>query len=245
MLVSYTLAEVAKHIDDGISGLELDKIAEEFITKSGAKPGFKGYNGFKNTLCISVNSEVVHGIPSAVKFKSGDIVSVDCGVLFNGFFGDSAFTFPIGNVLDSTLRLLRVTRESLDLAIKECYQGNRLGNIGYVIQNYCESEGFSVVRELVGHGIGKSLHEDPQVANYGKKGNGIVLNEGLVIAIEPMINEGKKEIYEAKDNWTILTRDGKCSAHYEHTVAIGKDHGISLSSFDPIYSELTKRNIKL
>jgi methionyl aminopeptidase len=243
LLVGKTLAEVAKIIKPGISTLALDKVAEEFIRDNKGIPAFKGYNGFSGTLCVSPNSQVVHGIPGKYELKDGDIVSVDCGVVKNKFFGDSAYTFAIGEVNAETLNLLKVTKESLYKAIESAIVGNRLGDIGEAVQAHAERNGYSVVRELVGHGIGQSLHEAPEVPNYGKKGTGLKLQEGLVIAIEPMINMGKKAIIQEKDGWTIRTADNLPSAHFEHTVAIGKNKADILSSFEYIEKALNKNNI--
>jgi methionyl aminopeptidase len=243
LLVAKTLAEVAKVIKPGVSTLFLDKIAYEFIKDNKAIPAFLNFNGFPNSLCISVNSQVVHGIPSAYELKDGDIVSVDCGVVKNEFYGDSAYTFAIGNVKPEILKLLQVTKESLYKAIELCVVGKRLGDIGEAIQSYAESHNFSIVRELVGHGVGKQLHEAPEVPNYGKKGTGLKLEEGLVIAIEPMINYGKKTITQENDGWTISTVDNLPSAHFEHTVAIGKNKADILSSFK--YIEETLNNLKM
>jgi methionyl aminopeptidase len=244
LLVSKTLAEVAKHIRVGITTLELDKLAEEFIRDHGGVPAFLGYNGFPNSLCISVNSQVVHGIPNETGLKDGDICSVDCGVLKNGFYGDSAYTFIIGDVHSETLRLLKVTKECLEKGIEKAVAGNRLGDVSEAVQRHAETNGYSVVRELVGHGIGKSLHEKPEVPNYGKRGSGMVLKEGLVIAIEPMINLGGKAVVHERDGWTVRTADNKPSAHFEHTVAIGKTRADILSSFDYI-EEALKENIHI
>lgn len=243
LLVAKTLAEVAKVIKPGVSTLFLDKIAYEFIKDNNAIPAFLNFNGFPNSLCISVNSQVVHGIPNSSELKDGDIVSVDCGVIKNEFYGDSAYTFAIGNVKPEILKLLEVTKESLYKAIEMCVVGKRLGDIGEAIQTYTESNNFSVVRELVGHGVGKQLHEAPEVPNYGKKGTGLKLEEGLVIAIEPMINFGKKSIRQENDGWTIRTVDNLPSAHFEHTVAIGKNKADILSSFK--YIEETLNNLKM
>lgn len=232
LLVGKTLGEMAKHIRPGISTLELDKIAEEFIRSHGAVPGFLGYEGFPNTLCISINEEVVHGIPSDTRFlKDGDVVSIDCGTLKNGFYGDSAYTFEVGEVREEVRKLLRVTKESLYKGIGKAIAGLRIGDIGYAVQSHCESEGFTVVREMVGHGVGRDMHEEPQVPNYGRQGHGPKLKEGMVIAIEPMINLGRRHIFQASDGWTIRTRDKMPSAHFEHTIAIGKDGADILSSF--------------
>lgn len=243
LLVGKALAEVAKIIKPGITTLALDKVAEEFIRDNKGVPAFKGYNGFTGTLCVSPNSQVVHGIPGKYELKDGDIVSVDCGVVKNKFFGDSAYTFAIGEVKPETINLLKVTKESLYKAIEVAIVGNRLGDIGDAVQAHAEKNGFSVVRELVGHGIGQSLHEAPEVPNYGKKGTGLKLQEGLVIAIEPMINFGKKAIIQENDGWTIRTSDNMPSAHFEHTVAIGKNKADILSSFEYIEKALNKNNI--
>lgn len=245
LLVARTLAEVAKKIEPGVTSLELDKIAEEFIRDNGAIPAFKGLKGFPNTLCISPNEQVVHGIPDNKHFEEGDIISVDCGVKKNGFFGDSAYTFAIGNVSEEVINLLKVTKESLYRGIAAAVAGRRLNDISYEIQKYCESFGYTVVRELVGHGIGRELHEAPEVPNFGKRGSGIKLQEGLVIAIEPMINMGKRQIVHGKDGWTIKTSDGKPSAHFEHTVAVRKDKADILSTFSFVEEVLKERNLIL
>jgi len=234
LLVGKTLAEVAKLIQPGVTTLELDKVAEEFIRDHHAIPGFKGYNGFPNSLCTSVNEQVVHGIPNNKPLKNGDIVSVDCGVLKNGFYGDSAYTFAVGEVSAEIQQLLDVTKQSLLLGMEQAIVGNRIGDIGYTIQKYCESFGYGVVRELVGHGLGRSLHESPEVPNYGRKRSGLKLKEGLVLAIEPMINLGVKEVKQLSDGWTIVTADGKPSAHFEHDVAIRKGKVLVLSTFEHI-----------
>lgn len=216
-------AEVAKLVKPGIKTIELDKVAEEYIRDNGGVPSFKNYNGFPYTLCISPNENVVHGFPGQHELKEGDIISIDCGVFFKGFHSDSAYTYPIGEVSEKVENLLKVTKESLYKGIEEAKYGNRIGDVGNAIQQYVEGYGYSVVRELVGHGLGKSLHEAPEVPNYGKKGRGAKLNEGLVIAIEPMINLGKKNVVQEADGWTIRTQDRMPSAHFEHTVAIFKD----------------------
>jgi methionyl aminopeptidase len=234
LLVGKTLAEVAKVIKPGVTTLSLDKVAYEFINDNKAIPAFLNYNGFPNSLCISVNSQVVHGLPGKYEIKEEDIVSVDCGVVKNKFFGDSAYTFAMAGVKPEVLNLLKVTKESLYKAIEFAVVGKRLGDIGEAVQSYCEAQGYSVVRELVGHGIGQSLHESPEVPNYGKRGTGLKLQEGLVIAIEPMINLGKKAITQENDGWTIRTSDNMPSAHFEHTIAIGKDKADILSSFEYI-----------
>ncbi|NRB62125.1 MAG: type I methionyl aminopeptidase [Saprospiraceae bacterium] len=231
LLVCKALAEVGRQIRPGISGKEIDETAETVIRDHGAKPGFKGLYGFPATLCVSVNEHVVHGIPTGDQvFADGDIVSVDCGVFMNGFFGDSAFTFPLGDVSEEVMELCRVTNTSLYLGIEQAIAGNRLGDIGFAIQNYVEKEhGYGVVRDLVGHGIGRELHEDPQVQNFGKRGRGVKLKEGLTIAIEPMVNLGRKEVWTSKDGWTVKAKDLKPSAHYEHTVAVAKGEAMILS----------------
>lgn len=240
-LVGKTLAEVAKHIRVGVTTLELDKIAEDFIRSNGAVPGFLGYGGFPNTLCVSVNDQVVHGIPSNYALKEGDIVSVDCGVLQNGYYGDSAYTFCVGKVDEKVKKLLKITKESLSLGIDSAQHGNRIGDIGYAIQQHCQKAGFSVVRKLVGHGVGKNLHEDPEVPNFGKKGQGVLLKEGMVIAIEPMINMGNRDVVQEKDGWTIRTIDRKPSAHFEHTIAVRKGKAEILSTFDYIEEVLNSK----
>jgi len=242
LLVGEALAEIGKIIKPGITTLSLDKVAEEFILDNQALPAFKGYSGFPNTLCVSVNSQVVHGIPGKYELKEGDIISVDCGVLKNEYFGDSAYTFAVGEVKSEILNLLKVTKESLYKAIEKTVVGNRLGDISEAVQAHAEKNGFSIVRELVGHGIGQNLHEAPEVPNYGKRGHGLKLQEGLVIAIEPMVNFGKKTIVQEKDGWTIRTADNLPSAHFEHTVAIGKDKADILSTFEYIEEALKVRN---
>jgi methionyl aminopeptidase len=234
LLVGKTLAEVAKLIEPGVSTLTLDKVAEEFIRDNGAIPGFLGMYDFPNTLCCSLNEAVVHGVPSDKPLEDGDIISIDCGVLWNEFYGDSAYTFEVGDVHPDTKRLLKVTKECLELGIEKAISGNRIGDIGSAIQRHAESNGFSVVRELVGHGLGRSLHEEPNVPNYGKQGRGTKLKEGMVLAIEPMINMGVKEISNHDDGFTIVTRDNKPSAHYEHDVAVRKGKAEVLSTFEYI-----------
>jgi len=232
MLVARTLGEISKRIRPGISTLMLDQIAEEYIRDNGGIPGFLGYDGFPNTLCMSVGSQVVHGIPSFYELREGDILSCDCGVLLNGFYGDSAYTFSVGEVKPEIKSLLKVTKEALYKGIINAVEGNHLGDIGYAIQEHAEKHYFSVVREMVGHGIGKDLHEDPQVPNFGKRNQGLKLRNGLVIAIEPMINIGKKEVYQDEDGWAIVTADGLPSAHFEHTVVVRKGQAQILSSFE-------------
>ena len=240
MLVSRTLAEMASLIKPGITTLYLDKIAETFIRDNGAMPAFKGYGGFPNTLCTSVNEEVVHGIPSAYILKEGDIISVDCGVILNGWYGDSAFTFPVGEVSENVRRLLDYTRAALEEGVKEAVAGNRVGDISFAVQTKAEQGGYTVVRELVGHGIGRKLHEQPEVSNWGKKGTGPKMEKGLVVCIEPMINLGKKETMQMADGWTIKTVDGKPSAHFEYAVAIDKGRADILTTFEFIDEVLNK-----
>jgi len=231
LLVSKTLAEVAKWIKAGMTTRKIDKIAEEFIYDNNGRPAFLGYQGYPNTLCTSVNFQVVHGIPSSYELKDGDIVSIDCGVLKNGYFGDSAYTFPVGTIDSEKQRLLKITKESLLRGIEVAIEGNRVGDIGWTIQQYCEENGYSVVRELVGHGLGEKLHEAPEVPNYGRRNKGSLLKAGMVICIEPMINMGRKEIVQESDGWTIRTADKKPSAHFEHAIAIQKDKADILSTF--------------
>jgi len=238
LLVAKTHAEIAGMIKPGITPLVLDKIAEDFIRGNGGIPAFKGYGGFPNTLCMSPNDQVVHGIPNDRALDNGDILSVDCGVVMNGYYGDSAFTYEVGEVDEETKQLLRVTKESLYKGIEQAVVGNRIGDIGYAIQQHAESFGFGVVRELVGHGIGKNLHESPEVPNYGRRGIGVMLKEGLVIAIEPMINFGTKCIMQHNDGWTITTIDNKPSAHFEHTIVVRKGKAEILSSFEEIEKKI-------
>lgn len=232
MLVSKTLAEVAGHIRAGVTTLQLDSIAETFIRDNGALPGFKGYAGFPNTLCTSVNDEVVHGIPSAYTLKDGDIISVDCGVILDGYYGDSAFTFTVGEVKPEVIRLLVYTRASLEAGVKEAVAGNRVGDISYAVQSKAESGGYSVVRTLVGHGIGKHLHEGPEVPNFGRRGTGVRMEKNLVICIEPMINLGTKHTHVNSDGWTVRTGDGKPSAHFEYAVAVREGKADLLTTFE-------------
>ena len=238
LLVAKTLAEIAGLIKPGITTQALDEIAEEFIRDNGGMPAFKGYNGFPNTLCVSPNNQVVHGIPNGRALKDGDILSVDCGVVMNGYYGDSAFTYEVGEVNVQIKQLLKVTKESLYKAIEMAVAGNRVGDIGYAVQKHAESFGYGVVRELVGHGVGKNLHESPEVPNYGRKGKGILLKEGLVIAIEPMINMGERGIMQHNDGWTITTLDNKPSAHFEHTIVVRKGKAEILSSFAEIEKKI-------
>lgn len=235
ILVNDTIAQIASLIKPGISTLELNDMADQFIRDHGAIPSFKNYHGFPFACCMSVNDAIVHGFPTEDVLKEGDIVSVDCGAFKNGFHGDSAYTFALGNINEEVKQLLRVTKESLYKGIEKAIVGNRVGDIAFAIQDYTERKhGYGVVRELVGHGLGRELHEDPQVPNYGKRGSGTKLRDGLVIAIEPMINLGTKEVYNDKDGWTIRTKDSKPSAHYEHTVCVRKNKADILSSFSAI-----------
>lgn len=238
LLVGKTLAELARMIRPGVTTLDLDKRAYEFIHDHEAYPGFLGYNDFPNSICASVNSAVVHGIPSAVPLKEGDIVSVDIGVLKDGWWGDSAYTFAVGEVAPEVKKLMQVTKESLYKAIELAVTGRRMGDVSYAVQHHAESNGFGVVRELVGHGVGRNLHEAPEVPNYGRRGSGIQLMENLVIAIEPMINLGTRNVRQLKDGWTIQTADGKPSAHYEHTIVVKKDKAEILSTFEWIEQAL-------
>jgi len=243
LLVCKALAQVASLIKPGISGAKLDRVAEELIKDHQALPAFKGYRGFPSTLCISKNEQVVHGIPTTEEFKDGDIVSIDCGTYMNEFFGDSAYTFALGEISPETLQLLEVTNTSLYKGIAAATAGQRIGDIGYAVQNYCEKTyNYGVVRELVGHGIGRSLHEAPEVPNYGKRGRGSKLKEGLVIAIEPMVNRGKKEVKQLDDGWTIASKDGTLAAHYEHTICVKKDKALILSDHTLIEAEIKKNS---
>jgi methionyl aminopeptidase len=238
LLVAKTHAEIAGLIKPGITTLALDKIAEEFIRDNGGIPAFKGYGGFPNTLCMSPNNQVVHGIPNDRVLEDGEILSVDCGVVMNGYFGDSAFTYEVGEVDAETKQLLKVTKESLYKGIEMAVSGNRIGDIGYAVQKHAESFGYGVVRELVGHGVGKNLHESPEVPNYGRRGRGAKLQEGLVIAIEPMINMGTRKIMQHNDGWTITTIDNKPSAHFEHTIVVRNGKAEILSSFEEIEKKI-------
>ena len=232
IIVSKTLAEVGKIVAPGVTTLELNRVAETFIRDNGAVPSFLGYDGFPYALCISVNDVVVHGFPSDYVLQEGDIVSVDCGTLYKGYNGDSAYTFPVGEVDAETQMLLDVTKESLYRGIAQAVAGNRTGDIGHAVQSYAESFGFSVVRELEGHGIGKNLHEGPGVPNYGRRGLGKRLTDGMVICIEPMINAGARNVYLAKNGWAVCTSDRRKSAHFELTVVVRKDQPEVLSTFD-------------
>ncbi len=231
-LVGMTLGELSKHIQPGVTTLQLDKIAEEFIRDHGAIPTFLGYGGFPNSICTSINENVVHGIPNNQPLHEGDIVSVDCGTTKYGFCGDSAYTFCVGEVKPEIKDLLRVTKESLYKGIEQACEGNRVGDISYAIQTYCESHGYSVVRDLVGHGIGRNMHEAPEVPNFGRKGTGPLLQNGICIAIEPMINMGSKNVVFENDGWTVRTKDRKPSAHFEHTIAIRNGKADILSTFE-------------
>ncbi|MCF0209959.1 MAG: type I methionyl aminopeptidase [Bacteroidales bacterium] len=246
LMVGETLAEVAKHIKPGVKTLELDTIAEEFIRSKGAVPTFKGYGGFPSSLCISINEAVVHGFPSNREIKEGDVISIDCGCTFNNWVGDSAYTFAVKGVKEEDRQLLKVTKESLYLGIEQCVIGRRLGDLGYAIQSYCESFGYGVVRELCGHGLGHVMHEEPNVLNYGRKGSGAKFREGMVIAIEPMITLGNKEIVFHNDGWTVTTIDNSTAAHFEHDVAITKDGPVILSSYQAIEEAIkTNENLEL
>lgn len=232
LLVGKTLGELSKWIAPGITTLKLDKIAEEFIRDNGGVPGFLGYGGFPNSVCISVNEVVVHGIPSNQTLREGDIVSVDCGAVVDGYNGDSAYTFAVGEVEPEIQDLLDTTKASLYMGIEQAVAGNRIGHIGHAIQEFCEHRGFSVVREMTGHGIGRKLHEDPAVRNYGRRGVGPLLKNGMCLAIEPMINAGSRNIVIERDGWTCRTKDRKPSAHFEHTVAVRDGKADILSSFE-------------
>lgn len=240
LLVSATLAEVGKHIRPGVTTLELDRIAEEFIRSHGAVPGFLGYGGFPNTLCVSVNENVVHGIPSNYALKEGDVVSVDCGTILKGFYGDSAYTFGVGEIAPEVEQLLLVTKESLIKGVEQAVAGNRVGDISAAVQAHAEKYGYGVVRELVGHGLGRKMHESPEVPNYGRRGTGPLLKEGMVICIEPMINMGSKNVVFERDGWTVRTKDRKPSAHFEFAVAIRNGEADVLTDFDIIEKAIGK-----
>ena len=239
-LVGQTLGELGKHIRPGVTTLELDRIADEFIRDHGAIPTFKGFPNpygapFPASICTSVNDVVVHGVPSAeTVLKDGDIISIDCGTLLNGFNGDSCYTFCVGEVSDEVKRLLRVTKESLYKGIAAAVAGRHLGDISFAVQNHCEAAGYGVVRELTGHGIGREMHEDPQVPNYGRRGNGVMLKAGMCIAIEPMITMGRRDIYLKPDRWSVCTQDGKPAAHFEHTIVVRRGEAEILSTFEEI-----------
>ncbi|MFY7670310.1 type I methionyl aminopeptidase [Tenacibaculum sp. MEBiC06402] len=238
LVVSKTLGMLAKEVKPGVTSLYLDKLAEEFIREQGAIPGFLGLYDFPNTLCMSPNSQVVHGIPNNTPLVEGDIISIDCGAILNDYYGDHAYTFPVGEIAPETQKLLDVTKESLYVGIREFKVGNRVGDVGYAIQQFTEKHGYGVVRELVGHGIGKTMHEDPEMPNYGRRGRGKKFVEGMVVAIEPMTNMGTQKIRHHKDGWTITTLDGKPSAHFEHDVAIVDGKPELLSTFQYIYEAL-------
>lgn len=243
LIVAKTLGEVAKWIAPGVTTLKLDKIGEEFIRSCGAVPNFLGLYGFPNSLCISVNENVVHGIPGDYELREGDIVSIDCGALKDGFNGDSAYTFPVGEVAPEVLALLKTTKESLYKGIEQAVPGHRIGDIGHAVQDYCEHRGYNVVRELTGHGVGRKLHEDPNVPNYGRQGVGPLIKNGMIIAIEPMINMGSKNVVFERDGWTCRTKDRKPAAHFEHTIAIHNDRPDILSSFKYIEEVLADKSI--
>ena len=238
LIVSKTLGVLASEIKPGVTSIKLDEIAETFIRDHNAEPGFLGLYDFPNTLCVSPNAQIVHGIPNDIPLEEGDIISIDCGVLKNGFYGDHAYTFPVGNIDSKVEKLLQVTKASLYEGIRSFKEGNRIGDLGYKIQSFCEGNGYGVVRELVGHGLGIVMHEGPEVPNYGKRGTGKKFLNGMVLAIEPMINQGTRRIKQLNDGWTILTADGKASAHFEHNVALVNGKPELLSSFQYIYSAL-------
>lgn len=238
LVVSKTLGMLASEVKPGVTTLRLDKLAEEYIREQGAVPGFLGLYDFPNSLCVSPNAQVVHGIPNETPLVEGDIISIDCGSIKNGFYGDHAYTFPVGEVTPETKELLKITKESLYMGIAEFKIGNRVGDVGYAIQKYCEDHGYGVVRELVGHGLGRKMHEDPEMPNYGHRGRGKKFIEGMVVAIEPMVNQGTKNIKQLKDGWTILTADNKPSAHFEHDIAIIDGKPELLSTFKYIYEAL-------
>ncbi len=238
LIVSKTLGMLAKEIKEGVTTNLLDTLAEEFIRDHGALPGFKGLYDCPSTLLCSVNEAVVHGLPTDTPLKDGDIVSVDCGALMNGFYGDHAYTFEIGNVAEDTKKLIKTTKESLYVGIEQLRVGNRVGDVGFAIQQYCEAEGYGVVRELVGHGLGRKMHEDPEMPNYGRRGRGKKFVEGMVVAIEPMINMGTHKVKQLKDGWTIVTLDGKPSVHFEHDIAIVDGKPEILSTFAYVHESL-------
>lgn len=241
LLVSKTLGLMAQHIEPGVTTLQLDKLAEEFIRDHGGVPGFLGLYDFPNTLCVSPNAQIVHGIPNDTPLENGDIVSVDCGVLMNGYYGDHAYTFEVGEVEPAIKKLLEVTKASLYKGIEATRAGNRMGDVSFAIQQHAESHGYGVVKELVGHGLGKVMHESPEVPNYGRRGKGKKIQNGLVIAIEPMINMGTANIEQLSDGWTILTKDRMPSAHFEHDVAVVDGKPDILSTFDYIYEALAAK----
>ncbi|MCK5369239.1 MAG: type I methionyl aminopeptidase [Cyclobacteriaceae bacterium] len=241
-LVSKTLGMLASEIRPGVTTLYLDNLAEIYIRDHQAVPGFLGLYNFPNTLCMSLNEQVVHGIPNNKPLVDGDIISIDCGVLRNGYYGDHAYTFTVGEIVPEVQQLLDVTKKSLYLGIEQMVAGNRIGDISFAIQRYTEKHGYGVVRELVGHGLGKKMHESPEVPNYGKRGRGSIIKNGLVLAIEPMINLGTRKVKQLSDGWTIVTSDGKPSAHFEHNVAVINGRPEILSTFDYIEEELVKVN---
>jgi methionyl aminopeptidase len=241
LLVGKTLAEVARRIAPGVTTGSLDRIAEEFIRDNGGVPGFKGLYGCPSTLLISVNDQVVHGLPGDRVLQEGDVASVDCGVLMNEFYGDSAYTFEVGEVAEGVKQLLRVTQECLKLGIAQAVPNNRVGDIGFAVQDHAEAHHYGIVRELVGHGVGRKLHEAPEVPNYGRRGHGPKLVDGMVIAIEPMVNMGAKEVSQLDDGWTVVTRDGRPSAHFEHTIAVRAGKAEVLSTFSHIEDVLKER----
>jgi methionyl aminopeptidase len=241
LLVGKTLAEVARRIAPGVTTGSLDRIAEEFIRDNGGVPGFKGLYGCPSTLLISVNDQVVHGLPGDRVLQEGDVASVDCGVLMNEFYGDSAYTFEVGEVAEGVKQLLRVTQECLKLGIAQAVPNNRVGDIGFAVQGHAEAHHYGIVRELVGHGVGRKLHEAPEVPNYGRRGHGPKLVDGMVIAIEPMVNMGVKEVSQLDDGWTVVTRDGRPSAHFEHTIAVRAGKAEVLSTFSHIEDVLKER----
>lgn len=238
LVVSKTLGMLALEVKPGVTTLQLDKLAEEYIREQGAIPGFLGLYDFPNTLCVSPNSQVVHGIPNNTPLQEGDIISIDCGAIKNEFYGDHAYTFPVGEITPEIEKLLKITKESLYVGIREFKVNNRVGDVGYAIQQYCEKHGYGVVRELVGHGLGKTMHEDPEMPNYGRRGRGKKFQEGMTVAIEPMINLGTHKIKQHKDGWTITTKDNLASAHFEHDIAIVDGKPQLLSTFDYIYNAL-------
>jgi methionyl aminopeptidase len=243
LLVSRTLGLMAEMIEPGITPLQLDKRAEEYIRDHNAVPVFKGYNGFPNALCISPNEVVVHGIPGNVPLKDGDIVTVDCGVVLNGYVGDHAYSFAVGEISDEKRRLLQVTLECLYKGIEQVQKGKRMGDLSFAIQDHAEKNGYGVVRELIGHGLGRKLHEPPEVPNFGKRGRGPLFVDGMTIAIEPMINMGTKNVKQLRDGWTIVTADNKPSAHFEHDVAVVEGKGVILSTFAYVEEALVKKGL--
>jgi methionyl aminopeptidase len=244
-LVSRTLAEVARHIAPGVTGLQLDRIAEDFIRSHGATPAFLGYEGFPKSLCISVNEVVIHGIPNSVELREGDIVSIDCGTFYKGYVGDSAYTFPVGEVSDEVMQLLRETKRSLELGVAQAVEGKRVGDISYAVQSHVERFGYSVVREMEGHGIGTKMHEKPGIPNFGRRGDGKKLLKGMTICIEPMVNMGKRDVVNERDGWTIRTKDRKPAAHYEYAVAVGKGKPDVLTTFEYVEEVLKQKGYKI